>query len=115
MHIFVVMFVMYMLCVSSDISHHVYYTLYYTMLGFLALLEFENELTIYIFLPDICTFLRKYFYKCRLKSIQLKCVKEETSIYLHQSVISLKHCKNALPFLLTVTSLFVKYFKFCYI
>ena len=40
-HIFVVMFEMYMLCVSSDISHHVYYILYYTMLGFLALLEFE--------------------------------------------------------------------------
>ena len=42
MHIFVVMFEMYMLCVSSDISHHVYYILYYTMLGFLALLEFEK-------------------------------------------------------------------------
>ena len=41
MHIFVVMFEMYMLCVSSDFSHHVYYILYYTMLGFLALLEFE--------------------------------------------------------------------------
>ena len=38
MHIFVVMFEMYMLCVSSDI---IYYMLYYTMLGFLALLEFE--------------------------------------------------------------------------
>ena len=43
MHIFVVMFEIYMLCVSSDISHHVYYILYYTMLGFLALLEFENK------------------------------------------------------------------------
>ena len=41
MHICVVMFEIYMLCVSSDISHHVYYILYYTMLGFLALLEFE--------------------------------------------------------------------------
>ena len=107
MHIFVVMFEMYMLCVSSDISHHVhvYYTLYYTMLDFLALLEFEIKLSIYIFIPDICTFLRKYFYKCRLKSIQLKCVKEETSIYLHQSVISLKHCKNVLPFLLKLHTL----------
>ena len=46
MHIFVVMFEIYMLCVSSDISHHVYYILYYTMLGFLALLEFENKLNI---------------------------------------------------------------------
>ena len=48
MLIFVVMFEIYMLCVSSDISHHVYYILYYTMLGFLALLEFENKLSIYI-------------------------------------------------------------------
>ena len=49
MHIFEVMFEIYMLCVSSDISHHVYYILYYTMLGFLALLEFEiNYLSIYV-------------------------------------------------------------------
>ena len=47
MYIFVVMFEIFMLCVSSDISHHVYYILYYTMLGFLALLEFEiNSLSL---------------------------------------------------------------------
>ena len=41
MHIFVVMFEIYMLCVSSDISHHVYYILYYTMLGFLTLFDLK--------------------------------------------------------------------------
>ena len=37
MHKVVGMFVLYLLCVSSDISH----VLYYTILGFLAFLEFE--------------------------------------------------------------------------
>ena len=40
MHIFVVMFEMYMSCVSSDISH-TNYILYYKSLGFLDLLDFK--------------------------------------------------------------------------
>ena len=48
MHIFVVMIEMYMLCVSSDISHHILYVVLYHV-GLFSLLEFEiNYLSIYI-------------------------------------------------------------------
>ena len=40
MHIFVVMIEMYMLCVSSDISHHILYVVLYHV-GLFSLLEFE--------------------------------------------------------------------------
>ena len=48
MHIFVVMIEMYMLCVSSDISHHILYVVLYHV-GLFSLLEFEiNYLSIYL-------------------------------------------------------------------
>ena len=55
MHIFVVMIEMYMLCVSSDISHHILYVVLYHV-GLFSLLEFEiNYLSIYHdnnYMPD---------------------------------------------------------------
>ena len=50
MHIFVVMFEMYMLCVSSDISHHILYFVLYHV-GLFSLLEFEIN---YVLCSLIC-------------------------------------------------------------